>query len=64
VPCDREPCNMRCEKLMKCGHRCPGLCGEACLPHKFCVASECMAKAPESLKSRVSMIPSLVCLQP
>jgi hypothetical protein len=56
VPCDREPCNMRCEKLLTCGHRCPGLCGEACLPHKFCVAPECMTKAAEALRSRVSRL--------
>ena len=28
--CDRKPCNFRCEKKMKCGHRCYGLCGEKC----------------------------------
>ena len=28
--CDRKPCNKRCDKLMKCGHQCFGLCGEKC----------------------------------
>lgn len=53
VPCDREPCNMRCSKLLECGHRCPGLCGEVCLLRKYCVHADCMAKAPQSVKSRV-----------
>lgn len=54
VPCDREPCNMRCSKPLSCGHRCPGLCGEVCLPHKFCVDPACMTKAPQHVKDRVS----------
>ena len=28
--CDRKPCDERCEKKMKCGHQCYGLCGERC----------------------------------
>ena len=28
--CDRVPCEERCEKKMKCGHQCYGLCGEKC----------------------------------
>ena len=28
--CSREPCNKRCENIMKCGHQCYGLCGEMC----------------------------------
>jgi len=28
--CDRKPCNKRCEKIMECGHKCYGLCGERC----------------------------------
>ena len=28
--CDRPYCNMPCEKSLKCGHRCIGLCGEKC----------------------------------
>ena len=28
--CDRKPCDQRCEKLMKCGHQCYGICGEMC----------------------------------
>lgn len=31
-PCDREPCNEFCEKRLKCGHPCLGLCGERCPP--------------------------------
>ncbi|CAG8660562.1 11083_t:CDS:2, partial [Dentiscutata heterogama] len=36
VPCNRLPCNLRCEKLMDCGHQCFGLCGEKCPPSKYC----------------------------
>ena len=28
--CKRIPCDKRCEKKMKCGHQCYGLCGEKC----------------------------------
>jgi hypothetical protein len=28
--CERKPCDKRCEKRMKCGHQCYGLCGERC----------------------------------
>ena len=28
--CNIIPCNKRCEKKMKCGHQCYGLCGERC----------------------------------
>lgn len=31
APCNRLPCDERCQRLLKCGHRCPGLCGETCL---------------------------------
>lgn len=32
-PCNREPCNEPCKKLLKCRHPCVGLCGEPC-PNK------------------------------
>ncbi|PFH53777.1 hypothetical protein AMATHDRAFT_73192 [Amanita thiersii Skay4041] len=28
--CSRLPCDKRCEKMLKCGHRCPSVCGEDC----------------------------------
>lgn len=28
--CARLPCDLRCEKLLSCGHRCPSVCGEPC----------------------------------
>ena len=28
--CDRPPCNKPCKKILKCDHRCIGLCGERC----------------------------------
>ncbi|KAF6248733.1 AAA domain-containing protein [Scenedesmus sp. NREL 46B-D3] len=43
APCDRLPCNKRCERKLKCGHRCPGLCGEACL-QGCCVHLKCRDK--------------------
>ncbi|CAG8445859.1 16122_t:CDS:10, partial [Cetraspora pellucida] len=36
VPCIRLPCDLRCEKLLGCGHQCFGLCGEKCPPSKYC----------------------------
>ena len=35
APCDRLPCDERCAKLLSCGHRCPGICGEIC-PDDLC----------------------------
>ena len=29
-PCNRPRCNAPCTKLLQCGHRCIGLCGEDC----------------------------------
>lgn len=29
-PCDRPPCNVPCDKMLRCGHPCIGLCGEPC----------------------------------
>ncbi|ELU13047.1 hypothetical protein CAPTEDRAFT_103161, partial [Capitella teleta] len=29
-PCQRLPCNYPCPKSLRCGHQCPGLCGEEC----------------------------------
>ncbi|XP_039261961.2 NFX1-type zinc finger-containing protein 1-like [Styela clava] len=35
--CDRPRCNMPCEKKLKCGHDCIGICGEKCIDVcKFC----------------------------
>ncbi|KAL4887238.1 hypothetical protein BJY04DRAFT_181 [Aspergillus karnatakaensis] len=35
APCDRLPCLKRCAKDLKCGHQCPGVCGETC-PDDYC----------------------------
>jgi hypothetical protein len=43
APCDRLPCNLRCAKKLKCGHSCPGLCGETCL-QGCCVHPQCRDK--------------------
>ncbi len=37
APCMRRPCDLRCEKLLACEHRCPCVCGELCPKTKFCV---------------------------
>ncbi|CAF4022002.1 unnamed protein product [Adineta steineri] len=29
-PCNRGPCNKQCNKKLKCGHYCIGICGEPC----------------------------------
>ncbi|CAF0782423.1 unnamed protein product [Rotaria sp. Silwood1] len=29
-PCNRGPCNKPCDKKLKCGHDCIGICGEPC----------------------------------
>ncbi|KGQ06692.1 NFX1-type zinc finger-containing protein 1 [Beauveria bassiana D1-5] len=47
--CTRLPCNERCAKLLSCGHRCPGICGEVC-PEDLC--KDC----GESQDSRVDLL--------
>lgn len=42
APCTRLPCDLRCERLLPCGHRCPSLCGEPCPAKKFCL--ECASQ--------------------
>ncbi|KAF8978876.1 hypothetical protein BGZ46_006063 [Entomortierella lignicola] len=37
APCDRLPCDKRCEKILYCGHQCPSVCGEPCPTTDFCV---------------------------
>ncbi|KAK8016928.1 hypothetical protein PG993_015117 [Apiospora rasikravindrae] len=49
APCDRLPCDERCEKTLKCGHQCPGLCGETCL-EGYCQVCE------HKLDSRVDLL--------
>ena len=36
APYSRLPCNLRCSKLLQCGHRCPTVRGEACPSVEFC----------------------------
>ncbi|CAB4484431.1 unnamed protein product [Rhizophagus irregularis] len=49
APCYRLPCNERCNKVLECGHKCAGVCGEICPSKDFCV--NC---APEKVKNQVS----------
>ncbi|CAG8485482.1 12101_t:CDS:10 [Funneliformis mosseae] len=37
VPCNRLPCNERCNKKLECGHDCSGVCGEICPSKDFCM---------------------------
>ena len=36
APCNRLPCDERCDKVLACGHRCPSFCGEECPDQAFC----------------------------
>ncbi|GJP61447.1 hypothetical protein CLOP_g18608 [Closterium sp. NIES-67] len=45
APCDRLPCDKRCEEKLKCGHQCPSLCGEKCPSRDFCTVPKCGSKA-------------------
>lgn len=36
APCDRLPCDRRCNRLLDCQHRCPSVCGETCPPVDLC----------------------------
>jgi hypothetical protein len=36
APCELLPCDERCDEILKCGHRCPSLCGEICPAADFC----------------------------
>jgi hypothetical protein len=36
APCDRLPCDERCEKILSCGHQCPFVCGEDCPTEEHC----------------------------
>ncbi|KAF8433609.1 hypothetical protein BGX38DRAFT_1136480 [Terfezia claveryi] len=52
APCDMLPCSKRCERILRCGHRCPSVCGERCPDVRFC--QKC-AK-PEILANVVDMV--------
>lgn len=53
APCDRLPCDVRCTRLLPCGHQCPGLCGEEC-PADIC--QQCGMRAEEQ-PDLVMMLP-------
>ncbi|CAG8553663.1 12049_t:CDS:10 [Funneliformis mosseae] len=48
APCSRLPCDLQCQKLLSCGHRCVSVCGEECPPQKYCVLC-----ASDEIKSQV-----------
>ncbi|KAK3689366.1 hypothetical protein B0T22DRAFT_427646 [Podospora appendiculata] len=35
APCNRLPCDERCDQTLTCGHQCPSFCGEDC-PQDLC----------------------------
>ncbi|PKC57922.1 hypothetical protein RhiirA1_541364 [Rhizophagus irregularis] len=51
IPCDRLPCNERCDKKARCGHNCAGICGEICPTH--CGGANCV---PNRIRYQVSDI--------
>ena len=40
APCNCLPCEESCDKILKCGHYCVGLCGEVCPPCIHCASSK------------------------
>ncbi|WIA41121.1 hypothetical protein OEZ86_004749 [Tetradesmus obliquus] len=52
---------MRCEKTLKCGHRCPGLCGEVCL-QGGCVHPSCRDKVQKAKPHLMDQVVDLVML--
>ncbi|KAF8128159.1 hypothetical protein EV363DRAFT_1585143 [Boletus edulis] len=46
--CARLPCDRRCEKVLRCGHQCPSVCGEDCTIQ---VCPEC---ASEDQKAQIA----------
>ena len=48
APCDRLPCDRRCERVLPCGHRCPSICGEVCPTEKLC-QNCCPSQVKESV---------------
>jgi len=52
APCDRLPCDHRCENLLECNHRCPSICGEVCPTKEFC--QQCCA--PEIKETTVEYL--------
>ncbi|CAG8591908.1 3194_t:CDS:10 [Funneliformis mosseae] len=48
APCYRLPCNEKCNKKLKCGHKCVGVCGDICPSKDYCAIC-----APENIKSQV-----------
>ncbi|CAM9306840.1 unnamed protein product [Pylaiella littoralis] len=36
APCNRLPCDIRCERKLRCGHQCPSVCGEDCPGSEYC----------------------------
>lgn len=58
TPCRRLPCDNRCQKLIECGHQCPGLCGEKCLDKKFCV--ECVRQNADHTKNTSDQVVDMI----
>lgn len=44
-PCLRLPCDFQCTKVLKCGHFCPGVCGEICPSPTYCLECSLSSKS-------------------
>ncbi|CAM9550665.1 unnamed protein product [Scytosiphon promiscuus] len=54
APCVRLPCDIRCERKLRCGHRCPSVCGEDCPGPEYC--RECSAPHTSTMTHVVDML--------
>ncbi|CAI5537654.1 unnamed protein product [Closterium sp. Naga37s-1] len=50
APCNRLPCDQRCDKRLSCGHQCPSLCGEKCPSQAFCTVEGCGSKKKREMR--------------
>ena len=58
APCNRLPCDQRCNKILACGCRCPSLCGEECPSPEFCLVHA--GPRVKNMVSRPSNVDSFV----
>jgi hypothetical protein len=58
APCTRLPCDLRCSKVLLCGHRCPSVCGEVCPSREYC--QECGSRKDE-VADIIGMEPYSAC---
>ncbi|CAM9859601.1 unnamed protein product, partial [Hapterophycus canaliculatus] len=54
APCVRLPCDIRCERMLRCGHQCPSVCGEDCPGSEYC--RECCGPSTPAMTQVVDML--------